>query len=156
MVKIVSGADNAPWLDRYTEVLQIRDLVIFADYDARGIACAYIRAQALQGIASRIKVVLLPDLPTKGDVGDWLNAGHTKAELLANVRDMPRWTPDTVPECGDRAGEQLLRLQAEPVPYEVVLVGLGGLWRKVRLELIHHQESFHWLTGVARGARQPL
>ncbi len=39
-------------------------------------------ADSLTGIAASVKIVMLPDLPEKGDVSDWLAAGHTKEELL--------------------------------------------------------------------------
>ncbi len=79
----------ARWLDGYSETLKGRDVAILADNDPAGITCAQKRAQALQGIASRVRIVLLPDLPAKGDVSDWLDAGHTRAELIQIVKDTP-------------------------------------------------------------------
>jgi len=36
-----------------------------------------------------VKIVRLPGLPEKGDIVDWLDAGHTKEELAALVRNTP-------------------------------------------------------------------
>ena len=38
-------------------------------------------ARSLHGIAASVRVVMLPDLPPKGDVSDWLVAGGTAEEL---------------------------------------------------------------------------
>lgn len=84
----------ARWLDGYSETLKGRDVAILADNDPAGINCAQKRAEALHGIASRVRIVLLPDLPAKGDVSDWLDAGHTKAELIHIVESAPNWPPD--------------------------------------------------------------
>ena len=40
-----------------------------------------------------VKVVNLPDLPKKGDVSDWLNAGHTKAELIQLAKSTATYVP---------------------------------------------------------------
>jgi hypothetical protein len=40
-------------------------------------------AKSLHGVAAAVRVVMLPGLPLKGDVFDWLDAGGTVAELEA-------------------------------------------------------------------------
>lgn len=85
---------SAPWLDSYSETLRGRDVAILADNDPAGMLCAHRRAQALQGVARRVRIVLLPDLPAKGDVSDWLDARHTKEELDQLLKATPEWTPD--------------------------------------------------------------
>lgn len=64
-----------------------RDVVILADNDDRGRAHAEQVASILSGVARTVKVIELPGLPDKGDVTDWLNAGHTVADLLKAVAD---------------------------------------------------------------------
>lgn len=99
----VAGGSNAPWTDSYSETLRDRAVTIFADNDPPGFACAHTRAQALQGIARRVKVIELSDLPAKGDVSDWIDAGHTKDELLRILKDAPEWTPESM--ATDLAGD---------------------------------------------------
>lgn len=41
----------------------------------------------------RVKVVRLPGLPASGDVVDYLDAGHTRAELVDLIDRTPCWTP---------------------------------------------------------------
>jgi RecA-family ATPase len=41
-----------------------------------------------------VKVVELPGLPEKGDVSDWLAAGHTVKELMVLVKATPIWEPE--------------------------------------------------------------
>ena len=43
-------------------------------------------------------MVKLPDLPEKGDVGDWLKRGGTKEELLALADSTLEWTAPTIQE----------------------------------------------------------
>jgi hypothetical protein len=45
----------------------------------------------LHGIAASLRVVLLPDLPPKGDVSDYLDAGHSREELEAVCLAAPIW-----------------------------------------------------------------
>jgi RecA-family ATPase len=40
-------------------------------------------------VAAAVKIVRLPGLPPKGDVSDWLDAGHTKEELATIVQATP-------------------------------------------------------------------
>lgn len=41
-----------------------------------------------------VKLVMLPGLPPGGDVVDWLDAGHTRDELLSIAAATPFWTRD--------------------------------------------------------------
>lgn len=54
-------------------------------------------AADLYGVAASVRVLMLPTLPVKGDVYDWLAAGHTKDELQALAEVWPEWTPPVVP-----------------------------------------------------------
>ena len=62
-----------------------------------------------------VKIVALPNLPLKGDVSDWLDAGGTVEQLEALVAAAPEWTPDESDEveansnCED-ASDDTLRL----------------------------------------------
>ena len=46
----------------------------------------------LTGVAKSIRVLLLPDLPPKGDIIDWLAAGGTR-EPLDDLVNAPAWRP---------------------------------------------------------------
>ena len=49
-------------------------------------------ARNLSGIASQVRVIMLPDLPLKGDVADWIAAGGTATSLAELVTNAPAWT----------------------------------------------------------------
>ena len=50
------------------------------------ILCGTPTYEAKPPVAKAVKIVRLPDLPPKGDVSDWLDAGHTKEELAEIVK----------------------------------------------------------------------
>lgn len=77
------------WQDEYTQALRGAYVVILPDNDEPGREHARKVAEALRGVARQVKVVQLPGLPEKGDVSDWLDAGHGPDELLEVVE----WTP---------------------------------------------------------------
>ena len=85
------------WTDDCVKALAGRDCIILQDNDDAGTKKALAAAHALHGTAKTVRVVLLPNLPDKGDVSDWLDAGGTIEKLIEIVFDAPLWTPDTSP-----------------------------------------------------------
>jgi hypothetical protein len=77
------------WRESHSDSLRGRDVVIIPDNDAPGRAHALQVAGALDGIAASIAIVALPDVPDKGDISDWLGAGHGVAELQDLVARAP-------------------------------------------------------------------
>src|SRR5262249_49030468 len=61
------------WTDACITALAGRDIIILQDNDEAGFKKALAAATALHGTAKTIRFVLLPDLPHKGDVSDWLD-----------------------------------------------------------------------------------
>jgi hypothetical protein len=66
-----------------------KEVVILPDNDEEGAAYAQKVAQDLLGVAETIKIVDLPGLPEKGDLTDWLDAGHTAEEFFEVVAASP-------------------------------------------------------------------
>ncbi|MHB9023969.1 MAG: phage/plasmid primase, P4 family [Armatimonadota bacterium] len=81
------------WKPGYADTLSGAQVVILPDNDEPGRRHGQTVAAALQGHAAGVKVIDLPSLPEKGDVSDWLAAGHTRDELLTLVDSTPEWTP---------------------------------------------------------------
>lgn len=77
----------------YNEHIAGRVVYILADNDDAGRAHAAAVADSLQGVAQAVKVVNLPGLPDKGDVSDWLDAGHTKEDLERECLLTEEWQP---------------------------------------------------------------
>ena len=83
------------WTEDCIKALAGRDVLILQDNDDAGRAKALAAAQALHGTAKSMRIVLLPDLPQKGDVSDWLDADPRRAEKLTEICfDVPLWTSD--------------------------------------------------------------
>lgn len=81
-----------------------KHVVILPDNDDKGRSHAESVATLLAPVAESVRVVILPGLPEKGDVSDWLTAGGTEADLRKLVRATPSWepgssAPETPAEC---------------------------------------------------------
>ncbi len=83
------------WRDEFSPWLAGRPVVILPDNDDPGRRHAEQVARSVSPHAASVKVVELPGLPEKGDVIDWLAAGHTAEELLELVAAWPEWEPST-------------------------------------------------------------
>ena len=59
----------------------------------RGLLMEKDAARNLHGVAESVKLVELPGLPKKGDVGDWIVAGGTAEKLAVLVTEAPQWEP---------------------------------------------------------------
>ncbi len=79
------------WRSSYNEALKGANVVVLPDADDPGRKHAEQVAQSLHGVAANVKLLELPNLPVKGDVTDWLNAGGSKAELLKLAAEAPAW-----------------------------------------------------------------
>ena len=85
---------SGKWTDDIVEHFAGRDVVILQDNDEPGRKKAIAAANALHGVAWTIRIVLLPDLPDKGDVSDWLDADARRAGTFTDVcMDAPLWEP---------------------------------------------------------------
>ena len=74
-----SGTLYAEWPDYFRD----RHIVILPDNDEPGRKHSAAVASALMGAAASIRIVELPDLPAKGDVTDWRDAGGTFEQFRA-------------------------------------------------------------------------
>lgn len=81
-----AGSQKPKWRDSYTAALASADVILLPDNDEPGKAHMRHVATALAGKAL-VRWLELPGLPAKGDVSDWLNAGHTVNELKALAAD---------------------------------------------------------------------
>lgn len=81
------------WLQEHTEWLKEhlpdRRFVILPDNDPPGIKHADEIEPSLKQAGLDVRTVLLPGLPPKGDVSDWLGVGKTKEDLLEAIRPAP-------------------------------------------------------------------
>jgi 5S rRNA maturation endonuclease (ribonuclease M5) len=74
------------WKDHYSEALKGKHVVLIPDNDNEGREHMARVGASLNGIAASLKFIELPDLPSKGDVSDWIakiGDKETAAERLA-------------------------------------------------------------------------
>ena len=81
------GAEK--WRRDFAAFFQGRSVVILPDNDDAGRAHSRQVFENLVPVAADIRVVELPDLPHKGDVSDWLNAGGMREELERLALEAP-------------------------------------------------------------------
>ncbi len=87
------------WREEYTQQLKaaaIAHVVVLADNDDAGRTHAEQVAASCYAAGLTVKVVSLPGIPAKGDVSDWLDAGHSKADLVALVKAVAVYVPTTI------------------------------------------------------------
>jgi hypothetical protein len=85
------------WSPEAVEALRGRDVIVLEDNDDKGRINAANAARRLAGTAGSVRVLRLPGLRRRGDVSDWLDAGHDKAELVALAREAPTHGPRPTP-----------------------------------------------------------
>ena len=105
--------------------LEGRRVAILPDNDKPGRKHAEQVARSLVGRAEQVRVAPLPDLPAKGDVTDWLEAGGTAEKLLVIVEQSPAFDegPEGAPDDADGGGEE-----TAGIPYRETDHGL--VWDK--------------------------
>jgi RecA-family ATPase len=79
------------WQPEFSERLRGADVVLLPDNDDAGWKHINDVGASLVGIAKSIRVIVLPNLPPKGDIIDWIKAGGTREQLDALVGQAPDW-----------------------------------------------------------------
>ena len=80
------------WQTEHAAYLKGCDVIVIPHNDDAGRQHAESVAVSLAGIAKRVRILILPELPPKGDVSDWLAAGGGTAEQLWEfVEQAPEW-----------------------------------------------------------------
>lgn len=64
----------------------VKRVAVIPDNDSVGIAHAQVVAAGLQAVGIEVRFVPLPGVPDHGDLSDYLEAGHTRDELLMLIR----------------------------------------------------------------------
>jgi AAA domain len=107
-----NAAGAGKWCDAHTAALvalAVPEVIVLPDNDPPGERHALAVASSCHAAGLPVKVVRLSGLPPKGDVSDWLAAGHTKDELLALVDAAPVFTEPAEVPSDSPAGPELLR-----------------------------------------------
>jgi hypothetical protein len=89
LVATTNAGGAGKWKDEYNEHLKGRHIIILEDNDPAGRDHVQKVAKSLEHVAASIKIVALPDLPEKGDVSDWIQAGGNRKKLEQIVSETP-------------------------------------------------------------------
>ena len=85
------------WKPECSEQLKGASLVVFNDNDPGGYAHANAVCKMSLGLAARVRRLDLkndwPEIPHKGDVSDYLAAGHSAEQLKALIASAPEYAP---------------------------------------------------------------
>ena len=92
-VATTNAGGAGKWCNEYNQYIHGRPVVIIPDNDESGRKHAEKVAQAIHSEAASIKIIELPGVTDKGDVSDWLNAGHNSDDLYTVVEQTKEWTP---------------------------------------------------------------
>jgi hypothetical protein len=131
------------WRQEHSELLRGADVILIPDNDDAGHRHVQELGAALTGIAKRIRVLVLLELPPKGDVVDWAAAGGTRAAFDLLVDQAPDWQPP-IPT-GDKA-DQKARAEAD----EQKLI--DDLTRLNRFDYEHQRRKAARDLGIRSGA----
>jgi hypothetical protein len=99
------------WRDDYADQIAaagVEEVVAIPDNDEPGRAYVRTAATALKQRGVAVRVLELP-VPPKGDVSDWLDAGHTRDELLTLAASAPGVIAATPTPAPDSREPQLTR-----------------------------------------------
>jgi hypothetical protein len=86
------------WKQEHSERLRGADVYLLPDNDNAGWEHIHKVGASLSTTAKSIRVITLPDLPPKGDIIDWANAGGTREKLDELLADAPVWQMPTTEE----------------------------------------------------------
>lgn len=106
----IGGAGK--WHDRYSDDLVNEDVLLIPDNDRPGYQHMLKVYRSLEGKAGGLRILRLSDVPDKGDLSDWLNAGHTFDEINFDFVGTPWFTPE-IPGAEIIDVDELARLAGE-------------------------------------------
>ncbi|MBR1156517.1 AAA family ATPase [Bradyrhizobium sp. JYMT SZCCT0428] len=137
-----------------------RDVVILSDNDDGGRSHAEKKATLIAPVAKRVRIVHFPDTPEKGDVSDWLGAGHTIADLVQRAESVVPRVCSPLPKAAPKTGLDVVCMaDVRPTAIEYlwpnwialgkvhVLAGEGG---RGKTTLLHD-----WTARTTTGDRWP-
>ncbi len=101
------------WKDSYNAALKGRRIVIPPDNDDTGREHVEKTAASVHGMAKSVRILTLPDLPNKGDVSNWIDAGGTAERLRELAAVATEWQPDPDAKKKQERGPSQATLLAE-------------------------------------------
>jgi putative DNA primase/helicase len=85
LVATTNAGGAKKWKNEHAQYLNEKRVAVLPDNDPSGFEHQKVIVDSLAGIAAQVRVVILPGLPPKGDVTDWIKAGGNREKLLELV-----------------------------------------------------------------------
>jgi hypothetical protein len=120
-----NSAGALKWKPAHSEFLRGADVIICPDADDIGWQHANQVAESLVGIATRIRILLLPDAKPKDDIIDWAKRGGTREQFDALIDTARDWKPLSASE--QRNEEEKTKAKAREDELINELAKLDGL-----------------------------
>jgi DNA polymerase len=92
MIATTNPGGSKVWQPELSSWFTGRRVCVLEDNDQAGRDHSQMVARSLMGLAAEVRVVSFPDVPEREDVTYWINAGHTKTELLERCKAAPVFT----------------------------------------------------------------
>jgi len=150
---------RAKWRSEYTEQLSgAARVILLPDNDEPGRAHMRHIAKQLQGKVDEVRWLELSGLPEKGDVSDWLDAGHAIEELKVLVGEAPALPPEAPEETESAAGKPETAKAETTAPDENLFSDYGNIVKLIeRLrDRIAYTPGLDWLLyNPATGIWEP-
>ncbi len=125
LVATTNSGGAGKWSLTDSSPLHGRRICIIADNDPAGQAHAREVAACLRGKAAEIRILALPGLAPKGDISDWLDAGHTISELTDLVTMVTSLSsPPTEEKTGTASHRAVIVRASKVIPRKLL-----WLWR---------------------------
>lgn len=127
-------------------------VLVLRDEDAPGMALQHQVLTACHAVGLKVKAIILPGLVagSGADITDWINAGHTKAELLEIIEATREWTPATNINIEQELFGTEDPFGGEPEPVEPALLPVPAS------PIVLLPEAFQpWVTDIAERVQCP-
>lgn len=95
---VSGGANKSNWQPHFAGWFKSKKVVLLPDNDKPGKDFMTAIGNHLLQVTDAVKIIDLPGSGEKWDVTDWLEAGHTKEELVSLVRTTEPYLPSTSSE----------------------------------------------------------
>jgi len=91
-----NAGGSGKWFERFNQYLKNHRVIILPDNDEPGRDHAEKVASSLEGTAASLKILELPNLPPKGDIIEWVNAGGAAEKLRKLADDCKQWESEKI------------------------------------------------------------
>ena len=91
VVATTNAGGAGKWRAEFSQYFRGADVILVPDNDDAGWEHINQIGAQLSGVAARLRVLVLPNLPPKGDVSDWIASGGTREQFDALVAKASDW-----------------------------------------------------------------